>query len=83
VLPPLQRFGFHDARGWYRTYLGDIPEIHEPRPNWYLGHADTSMGARYTKKFRQQLGEDARRIDNYVTGRASGKVVELAEAAAR
>ena len=81
-LPPLRRFGFHEARGFYRTYLSDIPELADVRCDRYMGHANTSMGARYTKHNREQFARDAQRIDAYLTGRASGKVVELAEAAA-
>ncbi|MBA2643552.1 MAG: hypothetical protein H0U82_11600, partial [Actinobacteria bacterium] len=48
------------------------------RADRYMGHSNPSVQARYRHQLPGQLEEDARRLDNYLTGTAAGKVVAIA-----
>jgi integrase len=79
----LEPLGFQEARHSFRSYLSHIPAIDPVRAKSYQGHSDESVTARYTHWSEEELERDARALDAYITGRASGQVVELAEATAR
>jgi hypothetical protein len=42
-----------------------------------MGHANPSVQARYRHQLEGQLAEDAKRLDEYLTGAAAGKVASL------
>jgi integrase len=70
-------YGLHELRHSYSSYL-DAAGISETRADRYMGHSNPSVQARYRHQLEGQLAEDARRIDEYLTGAAVGKVVALA-----
>jgi hypothetical protein len=45
------------------------------------GHSNPSVANRYRHQLDGQLAEDAKRLDEYLTGAAAGKVVRLATGA--
>lgn len=49
------------------------------RADRYMGHSNYSMRARYTHQLEAQLAEDAQRLDDYLRGAATGKVVPIAD----
>jgi hypothetical protein len=49
----------------------------ETRADRYMGHSNPSVQARYRHQLEGQLAEDARRLDEYLTGAVAGKVVTL------
>jgi integrase len=73
----LERITFHNARHSFRSYL-DYAGISEARCDRYLGHANHSVGRRYTHGFREHLVADAAKLDEYLAGATAGKVVPLA-----
>jgi integrase len=75
------RFTFHDGRRSFRSYLDAIPVISDVRADRYMGHANASIRARYVKQQDGQLGADAAALDEYLSGRVSGVIVPLREAA--
>jgi hypothetical protein len=46
-----------------------------------MGHANASVANRYRHQLEGQLAEDARRLDDYLTGATAGKVVSIATGA--
>jgi integrase len=75
----LERITLHNARHSFRSYL-DYAGISEARCDRYLGHANHSVGRRYTHAFESQFASDAARLDAYLDGAAVGKVLPLAAA---
>jgi integrase len=73
---PLVPIGLHELRHSYSTYL-DAAGISETRADRYMGHANPSVANRYRHQLEGQLAEDARRLDEYLSGAVSGKVVRL------
>jgi integrase len=73
----LERITLHNGRHSFRSYL-DYAGISEARCDRYLGHANHSIGRRYTHGFKEQLAADAARLDEYLAGAPAGKVVPLA-----
>jgi integrase len=73
----LERITLHNARYSFRSYL-DYVGISEARCDRYLGHANHSIGRRYTHAFQSQLASDAALLDAYLGGATTGKVVPLA-----
>jgi integrase len=69
----------HACRHSYATWL-DHAGVSEIRAARYLGHSLGSVTAGYTHRLEAQLAEDGRRIEEYLSGAASGKVVALAQA---
>jgi integrase len=75
-------YGFHEARHSFSTFM-DHAGISETRADRYMGHSNPGVAGRYRHLLPGQLAEDARRLDEYLTGATAGKVVALgAEAAA-
>src|SRR5204863_9697710 len=68
----LEPIGFHERRHSYSSFL-DAAGISEVRADRYMGHSNYSMRARYTHALEAQLAEDANRLDEYLTGAASGR----------
>jgi hypothetical protein len=58
------------------SYL-DAAGISETRADRYMGHSNPSVANRYRHALDGQLAEDARRLNEYLTGAVSGKVVSL------
>jgi integrase len=73
-------FGLHELRHSYSSYL-DAAGISETRADRYMGHSNPSVQARYRHQLEGQLTEDAKRLDEYLTGAATGKVVSIATGA--
>jgi hypothetical protein len=48
----------------------------------YMGHSNPSVANRYRHALPGQLAEDAKRIEEYLTGATTGKVVPLTGAQA-
>jgi integrase len=72
----LERVTLQEARHSYRTWL-DHSGISETRADRYTGHAVGGVRGRYTHLLEAQLAEDAKRLDEYLSGVAEGKVVAL------
>jgi integrase len=72
----LERITLHNGRHSFRSYL-DYAGISEARCDRYLGHANHSVGRRYTHAFESQLALDAALLDAYLGGATAGKVVPL------
>ncbi len=77
----LNAIGLHECRHSYSTFL-DAAGISESRADRYMGHSDSRVQATYRHQLAGQLADDAARLDAYLTGAASGKVVALTTAAA-
>jgi integrase len=73
----LERYTLHEARHSYSTWL-DAAGVSEERSDRYMGHSRGSIGSRY--RHPQQYVEDAKRLDDYLAGSVSGKVVALSAA---
>jgi integrase len=73
-------YGLHELRHSYSSYLDDAG-ISETRADRYMGHSNPSVQARYRHQLEGQLADDAKRLDEYLTGAAAGKVVPLATGA--
>lgn len=72
----LDPIGLHEARHSFSTWL-DHAGISEARADRYMGHANPSVSARYRHQLEGQLAEDAGRLESYLTGATSGKVIAL------
>ncbi|HEY8776580.1 MAG TPA: tyrosine-type recombinase/integrase [Gaiellaceae bacterium] len=72
----LERVTLQEARHSYRTWL-DHAGISETRADRYTGHAVGGVRGRYTHLLEAQLAEDAKRLDEYLSGVAEGKVIAL------
>jgi integrase len=71
-----ERVTLHDCRHSYSTYL-DAAGISETRADRYMGHANPSVANRYRHQLEGQLIDDAARLDEYLSGAVTGKVVQL------
>jgi len=69
-------FGLHELRHSYASYL-DQAGVPETRQRRYLGHALGDVTERYRHQLDGQLADDAKRLDKYLTGAKSGKVVPI------
>lgn len=68
----------HDCRHSFRSYLDAIPAISEIRADRYAGHASShALRARYTHAFESQMAADAAALDEYLSARASGKIIPI------
>lgn len=76
----LEPIGLHELRHSYSSYL-DAAGVSETRADRYMGHARTDMGDRYRHQLEGQLAEDRKKLDTYLAGAASGKVVPIATGA--
>jgi len=59
-------------------YVSHFLEDSEARCDRYLGHANHSVGRRYTHALSVHLSDDAAALDAYLGGAAAGRVVPLA-----
>jgi integrase len=73
----LKSFTPHNARHSFRSYLDAIPTISDVRADRYMGHANHSMGARYSHSLDGQLALDAAALDEWLTAHETEKVVPL------
>jgi integrase len=73
----LRSFTPHNARHSFRSYLDAIPTISNVRADRYMGHANHSMGARYSHSLDGQLALDAAGLDEWLTAHETEKVVPL------
>jgi integrase len=80
-LPAVEWFGLHEARHSFSTFL-DHAGVSETRANRMMGHSDGTVAGRYRHLLPGQLTEDAKRLDAYLEGAGSGKVVGIHRAAA-
>ena len=76
----LEPIGLHEARHSYSTYL-DAAGISETRADRYMGHSNPTVANRYRHQLEGQLVEDAERLDAYLRGAVSGRVVSLSAGA--
>jgi integrase len=67
----LERITLHECRHTYSSFLA-AAGIPRERRDWYRGHADHSMDARYTHALPGQLTADAELLDAYLTGAQTG-----------
>jgi integrase len=72
----LERVTLHQLRHSYRTFL-NYAGVSRFDADIYMGHADESMGARYTHQPPGQLAADAALLDAYLDAATEGKVVPL------
>jgi integrase len=75
-LEPLAPIALQELRHSCSTWL-DAAGISETRADRYMGHANPSVANRYRHQLEGQLAEDARRLDEYLSGAVAGKVVRL------
>jgi integrase len=75
-LASVERVTLHECRHSFSTYL-DAAGISETRAGRYMGHSNSSVANRYRHQLEGQLAEDAARLDEYLTGASSGRVVPL------
>jgi integrase len=79
--PKLDRVTLHEARHSFSTFL-DAAGISETRADRYMGHSNAgSVAGRYRHQLDGQHQEDAKRIDEYLTGSVAGKIRELSRVA--
>jgi integrase len=78
-IAPVTRWTLHEARHSFSTWM-DAAGVSETRADRYMGHSNGSVQGRYRHQLAGQLAEDARQLDAWLAGTASGKVVTLAEA---
>lgn len=78
-LPPVQWFGLHEARHSFSTAM-DHAGISASRGDRYMGHSRGGAAEGYRKLLPDQIAEDARRLDAYLSGSVAGKVVEISRA---
>lgn len=78
-LPALERFGLHEARHSFCTWL-DHAGVSADRGDRYMGHSSGSVASRYRHLLPSQMAEDRAALDAYVAGSSSGKIVSLAAA---
>ena len=60
----------------------DHAGVSETRADRYMGHSNSSVAGRYRHLLPGQMAEDAKRVDDYLAGAATGKVVGIERAAA-
>jgi integrase len=77
---PVPVFTLHECRHTFSTFM-DHAGISETRADRYMGHAAKGTAGRYRHLLPSQVAEDARRLDEYLSGLAAGKVVEISSAA--
>jgi integrase len=77
----LAHIGYHELRHSFGSYL-DAVGISEVRHDFYMGHSNHSMHARYTHQLRDQLAADAATLDAYLVAASTGKVVQMRRATA-
>ena len=70
----LNRITLHECRHSYSTFL-DAAGVSETRADRYMGHARHDVQSRY--RHPSQYAEDAARLDAYLSGATTGKVVPL------
>lgn len=75
-LEPLVPIGLHELRHTFSTFL-DHAGVSADRADRYMGHSNPTVQARYRHQLPGQLEEDARRLENYLTAAAAGKVVAI------
>jgi integrase len=73
----LKRVTLPECRHSFRTFL-DYAGVSEARCDRYLGHANNSVSRRYTHALMSGLADDAKALDEYLTGTTEGRVVPLA-----
>lgn len=78
-LEPLRPIALHEARHSFSTFL-DHAGVSEARADRYMGHANASVAARYRHLLPTQIADDRQRVDAYLAGAATGKIVTLAAA---
>jgi integrase len=76
----VERVTLHECRHTFSTFL-DAAGISETRADRYMGHSNPSVARRYRHQLAGQLVEDADRLEAYLAGSASGKVVQIATGA--
>ena len=69
-------FTLHEARHSFSTFM-DHAGISETRADRYMGHSAPGVAGRYRHLLPGQIAEDAKRVDEYLSGSAAGKVVEM------
>lgn len=74
----LERVTLHECRHTFSTFL-DAAGVSETRADRYMGHSNGSVANRY--RHPSQYAEDAARLDEYLSGAETGKVVRLGAAA--
>jgi integrase len=72
----VQRVVLHEARHAYKSFL-DAAGVSESRADRYAGHSRTDVGDRYRHQLRGQLAVDAKLLDDYLTGKEPGNLVEF------
>ena len=75
-LEPLVAIGLHELRHSFSTFL-DHAGVSADRADRYMGHANPTVQARYRHQLPGQLEEDARRLEEYLSGATAGKVVAI------
>jgi integrase len=73
-------YGLHEARHSFSTFM-DHAGVSETRADRYMGHSAPGVAGRYRHLLPGQLAEDAKRVDEYLSGAVAGKVVEIKRAA--
>jgi len=73
-LAPLERFGLHEARHSFSTWL-DHAGISESRADRYMGHALSTTPRGYRHLLARQLVEDRERVEAYLAGATAGNVI--------
>ena len=76
---PVPRYGLHEARHSFSTWMGHAG-VSETRADRYMGHANPSVAGRYRHQLPGQITEDAKQLDGWLAGTATGKIVALAAA---
>jgi integrase len=71
----------HQFRHSFRSFL-NAARVPKYNCDVYMGHADGSMGARYTHLHPEDLANDALALDVYLAGIEQGNVIELRKAVA-
>ena len=73
--------GLHEARHSFSTFM-DHAGVSESRADRYMGHSAPGVAGRYRHLLPGQLAEDARRLDDYLSGAMAGKVFAMERATA-
>lgn len=76
---PPERFTLHEARHSFSTWL-DHAGLSPDRADRYMGHSSGSVASRYRHLLAAQVADDAKRVDEYLAGATTGKVVALVAA---
>jgi integrase len=72
----IEPIGLHECRHSWISWI-DACGISEARADRYAGHSSTSVRARYRHALPGQIADDAGRLESYLAGAATGKVVAL------